>query len=165
MLTGLQPDTTYYYKARGVHVWASAVLAWLWWCGHACIMPGCLTKESWLLAWWSVCCTVHLLRCASPHTAVCVQVVDGADNGAGTTSSVFSFTTPPAPGSSTSFVVLMAADIGQAQVDSSNTIIANKPGALGVRRSVVAWVGVVYVCSFSLRALSSRCIDAPWGCG
>ena len=45
---------------------------------------------------------------------------------------VHSFTTAPAPGSSTPFTWLMAADVGQAEPDGSDQTISNKPGALGV---------------------------------
>lgn len=86
-------------------------------------------------------------------------MLDGATPDSATSSPVLSFTTPPAPGSDTSFVVLMAADIGQAQVDGSSQAIANKPGALGVRGGRRRWHPGLWMLHAALGSPKQRCAE------
>ena len=76
----------------------------------------------------------------SPDTTYFYQVIDaGATPGDPSTSSaVLTFTTPPAPGADTTFIWLMAADIGHSEADMSSTTVAIKPGALGVSWGIMA---------------------------
>ena len=74
-----------------------------------------------------------------PHA---VQVVDAAGS-AGSTSGVYSFTTPPAPDSTAPFTIFMAADLGQAFFDGSaeaRSLKAN--GAGGVIKAMNAAAAV-----------------------
>lgn len=78
-------------------------------------------------------CQPALHLCCSPPRRASPQVVDGASQSpAATSSPVLSFTTPPPPGSNATFTWLMAADVGQAQVDGSSVTMGIKPGAMGV---------------------------------
>ena len=96
-----------------------------------------------VLKGWNDPGSIHkaMLTGLKPNTTYYYQVVDAAaSNSSSTSSGVFSFTTPPAPGSSDRFVWLMAADVGQASPDGASTTVAIKPGALGVRVCVRARV-------------------------
>ena len=95
-----------------------------------------------VLKGWNDPGSIHkaMLTGLRPNTTYYYQVVDAAaSNSSSTSSGVFSFTTPPAPGSSDSFVWLMAADVGQASPDGASTTVAIKPGALGVRAAAASW--------------------------
>lgn len=84
---------------------------------------------------------IHVARLAGlqPDTTYHYRVEDGgAASDPLTRSPILSFTTPPAPDSDASWVWLMAADVGQAQEDGSSTVVAIKPGALGVSPRVIA---------------------------